>query len=128
MLYTPNDLKFFQHVANLPWKMNPKKHHYFGHFFIWKWACEVQLPSFLWGQKKDYCELKAHTPLVLLKLSQILLAKTSNQTDWDNFSIFQSMGWKFLKFFPHISKSTYYKILQLYVSKNVFFSKSWYLY
>jgi len=30
----PNDLNFFKYVANLPWRMNPKKHHHFGHFFI----------------------------------------------------------------------------------------------
>jgi len=41
----PNDLKFFKHVANLLWRLNPKKHHHFGHFFIQvdlvKYNCHV---------------------------------------------------------------------------------------
>jgi len=75
--------------------MNLKKHHPFGQFFIQMQACEVQLPDFLQGPKKGFKNSKAH--------------------------ILQSMQWKFLKFFPHVLKSAHYKILQLHVSKNVFF-------
>jgi len=39
-----------------------------------------------------------------------------------NASILQSTEYKFLKFFPHL-KQAYYKILQLHMSKNVFFLK-----
>jgi len=52
-------LKFFKNVVNLPWKMNLKKHHHFGHFFIQMWACEVWLLGFLQGQNKDLCEFKS---------------------------------------------------------------------
>jgi len=34
----PNDLKIFKHVANLPWRMNPKKKHQYVHFF---YKCDV---------------------------------------------------------------------------------------
>jgi len=43
----PNDLEIFKHVANLPWRMNPKKYHHYGHFYIQMWSCEVHLPDFL---------------------------------------------------------------------------------
>ena len=40
-----------------------------------------------------------------------------------NANISQSTQWKFLKFFPHILKSAYYKILRSHVSKKSFFQK-----
>jgi len=91
----PNDLKFFKHVANLTWNVNPKKHQQHGHFFIQIWAYKVQLPDFLQGQKR-------------------ILANS-------NANILQSIWWKFLKFFPHFFKLVYYKILWLHISKNIFF-------
>jgi len=54
----PNDLNFLKYVANLPWQMNSKKHHHFGHFSIQMRACEVQLPNFLQSQKNDFCHFK----------------------------------------------------------------------
>jgi len=41
-----------------------------------------------------------------------------------NSNILQSTQWKFLKFFSHLLKLVHYKILQFYVSKNVFFFKN----
>ena len=40
-----------------------------------------------------------------------------------NAYILQSTWWNFLKFLPHVFKSSHYKILRLYVSK-MFFSKN----
>jgi len=40
-----------------------------------------------------------------------------------NANILQSTRWKFLKFFPHLLKTTYYKILRLHVSKFIYFLK-----
>jgi len=94
---TPNDLKIFKHIDNLPCRMNPKSYNHFGHFFIQMWPSKVQLTSFSHGQKKDFVN--------------------------SNANILQSRWWKFLKFFPHLFKSAYYKILRLHVSKNVFFLK-----
>jgi len=54
----PNDLKIFKHVANLPWRINPKSNHHFGHFFIQMWPSEVQMSGFLLGLKKNFCHFK----------------------------------------------------------------------
>jgi len=93
----PNDLKIFKHVANLPWRMNPKNHYHFGHFFIQMWPCEVQLLVF--------CRAK------------IRIFVTSN------INTLQSAWWKFLKFFPHLLNLVYYKILWLYMSNKDIFEK-----
>jgi len=91
----PNDLKFFKHVANLPWRMNPKKHHHLRHFFMQMWPCEVNC-------------------LFFGKVKKMIFVNS-------NINILQFAWWKFLKFFPHILKPMYYRILWLHVSKYGFF-------
>ncbi len=93
----PNNLKFFKHVANLPWIMNPKKHLHFGHFFIQMWPSEMQLPIFFARPKKRFPSI------------QTLISC--------------NLQCKFLKFFPHLLKLVHYKILWSHVHKNVFFLK-----
>jgi len=91
----PNDVKFLKHVANLPWRMNPKKHHLHKYFFIQMWPCEVLLPCFLKGQKMIFAN--------------------------SNANILQSMRWKFLKFFPtSFEIRVLVKILLLHVSKFIY--------
>jgi len=55
----PNDLKYFKHLANLLWRMNPKKHHHLEHFIMQMWACKVQLLDFLQGPKEHFCKFKS---------------------------------------------------------------------
>ena len=90
----PNNLKFFKHIANLTWKVNPKSCNHFGHFFMQIWTSELQLPGFSRAKKRIFV--------------------TSNA----NF--LQSRRWKNLKFFPHLLKLVHYKILRLHLSKSVF--------
>jgi len=99
MLYNSKWFENFQACDQLVLKNESEEPPPFWTFFIQMWACEVQLLSFLQGPKKIVVNSKAH--------------------------IFQSTRWRFLKFFPHVLKSAYYKIPWLHVSKNVFFSKIW---
>jgi len=91
----PNDLKIFKHLANLPRRINLKSYHHFEHFFIQMSASKVQLPKFLQGQKRIFVN--------------------------SNTNILQSTWWKFLKFFPHLLKPYYYKILHYMCPKMFFF-------
>jgi len=75
----PNDLKIFKHVANLLWRMNPKKHHQYGHFLMQMWPCKVQLPCFSQSQKGRFLSI------------QMLI------------NILQLKWWKFLNFFHMFS-------------------------
>jgi len=54
----PNDVKFFKHITNLFRKLNSKKYHPFWQFFIEKWACEMQLPSFSQIWKNGFGEFE----------------------------------------------------------------------
>jgi hypothetical protein len=93
----PNDLNFFKHVANLTWGMNPKSNHHFGHF---SYKCDL---------------VKCNCPY-FYRAKKMIFAIS-------NVGILQSTKWKILNFFPHIFKLFYYKILRLYVFKNVFHLK-----
>jgi len=63
---------FFKHVAKLSRKKNPKKHYHLGHFFIYKWACEVQLPCFLQGRKNDFSDFEClYHAIHEVKISEI---------------------------------------------------------
>jgi len=94
----PNYLKFFKHIANLPWRMNPKSYNHFGHFFYTNGTLWNATAQFFTGPKKGFYVNS-------------------------NTNILQSTWWKILKFFPHLLKQVYYKILQLNVSKKVLFQK-----
>jgi len=95
MFFNSKSINFLEHVANLPWRMNPKKYHHFGNF---SYECDLvkyNCPVFCRDKKKIFVN--------------------------SNINILQSTCWKFLKFLPHIFKPAYYKILWLHVSKNVLF-------
>jgi len=104
---TPNDLKFFKHVYNLAWRMNPKSDNHFGYFSyhcdLGKCCCPVHMGSvdvrFFTGPKWGCLSI------------QTLIY------------IFQSTRWKFLKCFSPLLKLAYYKILRFDVSENISFLK-----
>ncbi len=99
MLYNSKWSKNFQVCSQLALKNESKKHHHFGHSFIQMWVCEVQLPSFLQSQKNDFSKFVClYLAINMVKISEIF--STSSQTNF----------------------------LWLHVSKNVLFSKIWYLY
>jgi len=60
------------------------------------------------------CDLVKCSCLVFRRVKKMIFVNS-------NANILKSAWWKFLKFFPHILKLVYYKILRLHVSKNVFF-------
>jgi len=102
LLYNSKWFKNFQPCSQLALKNESKEAPPFQTFFIEMWACELQLPSFLQGQVKDFCKFKSsHLAIHTVEIS---------------------------KFFPHVFKSTYHKILWLHMSNGGFFSKIWYLY
>jgi len=75
----PNDLKFFKHVANFTWEMNPKNHQQHGHFFIQIWACKVELLNFCKAKKKDLYQFKCYYLAIhAMEISEIF--STSFQT------------------------------------------------
>jgi len=94
----PNDLKNFKHVANLPWKMNPKKHHHFEHF---TYKCNLVKCNFS-----------------IFRRAKKMIFVTSNA------NILQSTWWKFLNIFPRLLKPSYYRILWLHMSKKCIFSST----
>jgi len=94
---TPNDLKFFKHVYNLTWRMNPKS------------STILDIFSY-------HCDFVKCCCLIFHRAKMKIFVNS-------NINIFQSIRWKFLKFFPHLLKLAYYKILQLDVSENISFLK-----
>jgi len=79
MLYNSKWFENFKHVANLPRRLNPKKHHHFWTFFhtnVTLWSLGAM---FFVGPKKDFCKFK-HLYLVvyIVKISEIF--STSSQT------------------------------------------------
>jgi len=92
-----NDLKLFKHIANLPWRMNPKKHHQCGHFFIQMWPCKVQLLVF---SKAKNTFRSIQTVISCNLYSEIFWNFTQTSILWDPT-------------ITHVKKCCFFKILVL---------------
>jgi len=92
-----NDLKFFKHVANLPWRMNPMNYNHFEYVFIMIRPCEVHLTRFFQELKMAFYHFERwYLAIYMVEISE---------------------------FFPLLFNLAYYKILWLYVSENNIFQK-----
>jgi len=89
----PNDLNSFKHVANLPWRMNPRNNHHFGYFFIQMWPCEVHFKILLgdtnvtlWRPDQFF----ARPPKGFLSIQTLTSCNPHSGKFWNFFYIFSN--------------------------------------